>query len=169
VFLAIVGAAFFAGRRYKGTIPYVDEPQPTAVATPSPVGDDPILKFERGRREVDNDPNAWLSSQLKSEMARQGLQQPLDSNDAEFLYLYGRASLLTGNNDEAAKAFDAAIAKANLASPQANATLKKEAVLGLAAVALKSDKDRPTAQSRFDETMRPTPELSPTQSPTLSP
>jgi len=169
LFLAVVGAAFFAGRRYKGTIPYVDEPQSTVVATPSPVPDDPILKFERGRREVDNDPTTWLSSQLKMEMARQGVQQPLDSTDAEFLYLYGRASLLTGNNDEAARAFDAAIAKANLASPQANATLKKEAALGLAAVALKSDKDRPAAQSRFDETMRPTPPSSPVPSATPSP
>ena len=169
LFLAVVGAAFYAGRRYKGTIPYVDESQSAPVTTPSPVADDPILKFERARREVDNDPNAWLASQSKIEMARQGVQQPLDSNDAEFLYLYGRASLLTGNNEEATKAFDAAIAKANLSSPQANATLKKEAALGLAAVALKSDKDRPAAQARFDETLRPTTGSSPAASATLSP
>lgn len=154
LFLAVVGAAFYAGRKYKGPIPYVESAPAVAEATPV-IGDDPILKFERSRREVDNDPNAWLATQLQSEMARQGIKTPLESNDAEFLYLYGRASLLTGNNEEAGKAFDAAIAKANLVSPQANATLKKEATLGLAAVALKSDKDRPAAQARFDETMRP--------------
>ena len=156
LFLAVLGAAFYAGRKYKGPIPYVESAQPVAEASPTPVvGDDPILKFERSRREVDNNPNAWLATQLKSEMARQGIAAPLASTDAEFLYLYGRASLLTGNYEEAGKAFDGAIAKANLVSPQANATLKKEATLGLAAVALKSDKDRPAAQTRFDETMRP--------------
>jgi tetratricopeptide (TPR) repeat protein len=167
--LAVVGAAFYAGRKYKGSIPYVDpSASPSVQVSPTPVaGDDPLLKFERSRREVDNDPNAWLATQMKSELLRQGIQQPLDSTDAEFLYLYGRASLLVDNTDEAVKAFEAAIAKANLASPQANSTLKKEAALGLAAVALKSEKDRPAAQARFDETMRPAP--SPSASPSSSP
>ena len=162
LFLGLVGAAFYAGRKYKGPIPYVD-PGATAVADVSPtpvVGDDPILKFERSRREVDNDPRAWLTTQMQSELSRQQIKLPLESNDAEFLYLYGRASLLTGDTDQAGKAFDGAIAKANLPSPQANATLKKEATLGLAAVALNSDKDRPAAQTRFGETMPP-----PSQSP----
>jgi protein phosphatase len=169
LFVLVVGAlagAFYAGRKYKGPIPYLDQnAAPVAEASPTPVvGDDPLLKFERSRHEVDNDPNAWLATQLKSELARQGIQSPLDSSDAEFLYLYGRASLLVGNLDEAAKAFDAAIAKANLASPQASATLKKEAALGLAAVALKSEKDRPVAQARFDEIMRATSSPSPASS-----
>jgi len=169
LFFGVIAAAFYAGRKYKGQIPYVDQSSTTAVADASPtptVGDDPMLKFERARREVDNDPSAWLNTQLKSELARQSLAQPLDSTDGEFLYLYGRASLLAGNNDEATKAFDAAITRANLASPQANATLKKEATLGLAAVALKSDKDRASAQTRFDEIMRPLP--SPASSPSSS-
>jgi hypothetical protein len=58
------------------------------------------------------------------------------------------------------------IAGTNLPSPQADATLKKEATLGLAAVALKSDKDKPAAQAHFDQYMRPVP--SPSASPTLS-
>ena len=125
--LGALAAAFYGGRKYKGPIPYLDQAAPVAVTSPTPVvGDDPLLKFERSRREVDNDPNAWLATQLKSELTRQGIRQPLDSTDAEFLYLYGRASLLAGNNDEALKAFDAAIAKANLVSPQANATLKRK-------------------------------------------
>jgi protein phosphatase len=174
LFFGVLAAAFYAGRKYKGQIPYVDQSAPaTADASPVPtVGDDPMLKFERARREVDNDPSTWLSTQLKNELARQAIAQPLESNDGEFLYLYGRASLLTGNNDEAARAFDAAITRANLASPQANATLKKEATLGLAAIALKSDKDRAAAQSRFDEIMRPLPSpasTSPSPSPSSSP
>ena len=154
-----LAAAFYAGRRYQGPIPYLDANTAT-VAQPSPtpvVGDDPILKFERSRREVDNDPNAWLGVPLQSELARLGVRNALDASDAEFLYLYGRAKLLIGDNEEAVKAFEAAIARASLDSPQANATLRKEATLGLAAVALKSDKDRPAAQSRYDEVMRQPP------------
>lgn len=169
LFLAVVGAAFYAGRKYKGPIPYVEGVAPVVEVSPTPaVGDDPILKFERSRREVDNDPNAWLATQLKNEQTRQAIQNPLDSNEGEFLYLYGRASLLTGNSDEAARAFEKVIARTNLASPQADATLKKEATLGLAAVALKSEKDKPAATARFDETMRPVPSPS-ASSPTGSP
>ena len=172
LFLALVGAAFYAGRKYKGPIPYVEGVVPVAEASPTPtVGDDPILKFERSRREVDNDPNAWLATQLKSEQARQSIQNPLDSNEGEFLYLYGRASLLTGNSDEAARAFEKVIARTNLVSPQADATLKKEATLGLAAVALKSDNHKPAAVVRFDENMRstPSPSASSPTGPTGSP
>jgi hypothetical protein len=176
LFVVVLGAlagAFYGGRKYKGPIPYLDpSAAPAAESSPAPVvGDDPLLKFERSRREVDNDPNAWLATQLKSELSRQGIPQPLDSTDAEFLYLYGRASLLVGKNDEALKAFEGAIAKANLLSPQANATLKKEATLGLAAVALSSEKDRPAAQARFAETIGATssPSASPAGSPALSP
>lgn len=176
LFLAVVGAAFYGGRKYKGAIPYLDQSDPS-IAEPSPalavspvVGDDTLLRFERSRREVDNDPNAWLATQFKNELSRQGIQNPFESTDAEFLYLYGRASLLVGKNEEAMKAFEATIARANLVSPQANATLKKEATLGLAAVALKSDKDRPAAQVRFDEVMRrPSSAPSPLSSPSLSP
>ncbi len=176
VFVLVLGAlaaAFYAGRKYKGAIPYL-EPSAASVpsATPTPVvGDDPLLKFERSRREVDNDASAWLATQLPTELTRLGVQNPLDAADAEFLYLYGRAKLLTGENEEAAKAFEAAIARASLISPQANETLKKEATLGLAAVALKSDKDKPAAQARFDEVMRPSPQPSPalSSSPAVSP
>lgn len=174
VVLGALAAAFYAGRKYKGAIPYIDQVAIQAEASPTPVtGDDPLLKFERSRREVDNDPNAWLSTQLQSELSRQGITQPLDSTDAEFLYLYGRASLLAGKNEDALKAFEAVIAKANLVSPQANATLKKEATIGLAAVALKSDKDRLGAQTRFDEMIGAgsvaTPSASVASSPSLSP
>jgi protein phosphatase len=174
--VGVLAAAFYAGRRYKGRIPYVD-PTDSTIAEPSPspagstvVGDDPLLKFERSRREVDNDANAWLATQLKTELSRQGIQNPLESTDAEFLYLYGRASLLVGNNDEAARAFEAAISRANLVSPQQNATLKKEATLGLAAIALKSDKEKPAAQARFDELIqKPSPSPSQVASPSVSP
>jgi serine/threonine protein phosphatase PrpC len=176
LFIGVLAGAFYAGRKYKGQIPYLDRSDPS-IAQPSPslasapvVGDDPLLKFERSRREVDNDPNVWLATQLKNELSRQGIQNPLDSTDAEFLYLYGRASLLMGNNEEAARAFEAAIARVNLVSPQQNATLKKEAALGLAAVALKSDQEKPAAQAHFDEVIqKPSPSPPPAGSPVISP
>jgi serine/threonine protein phosphatase PrpC/tetratricopeptide (TPR) repeat protein len=148
LFLGALAGAFYAGKRYKGSIPYLDQTAgPTAQASPAPTAtEDTWLKFEKARREVDLDPNAWL--------ARQGIQNPLDSTDPEFLYLYGRASLLSGRSEEAAKAFEAAIVKSDLNPTPANVTLRKEASLGLAAVALKSDKDRAAAQAHFDEIMR---------------
>ncbi|HSS19293.1 MAG TPA: PP2C family serine/threonine-protein phosphatase [Pyrinomonadaceae bacterium] len=163
VFLGIVAAAFYAGRKYSGPIPYL-APAAIPEASPTPVvGDDPILVFERSRREVDNDPNAWLATHLNGELATEKIAQPLDSKDGKFLYLYGRASMLTGNHDEAVKAFEAAASRTNLVSPQENATIKREAALALAALALNSEKDRPAAQARLDENIKPTP--SPAASP----
>ncbi|HXL81331.1 MAG TPA: PP2C family serine/threonine-protein phosphatase [Pyrinomonadaceae bacterium] len=148
--LGAVAAAFYGGRKYKGPIPYVD-PDNQIAAQPSPLPTsltEAFSDFELNRREVDQNPTAWLTT-VPGEVARQGVQKPLDATEPEFLYLYGRASLLTGNIDEAAKAFEAVIAKTDL-SPE-NATLRKEATLGLAAVALKSDKDKAAAQTHLDE------------------
>ncbi len=152
--LGAVAAAFYGGRKYKGPIPYIDadnqvaaQPSPTATAAIAP----PYSKFETERRDVDRDPATWLASTAKGELSEQGIQNALDSSKPEFLYLYGRASLLTGNTDEAVKAFEATIAKANSDPSPENLTLRKEATLGLAAAALKSDKDKPAAQTHFDE------------------
>jgi protein phosphatase len=181
VVLAAVAGAFYIGRKYKGVIPYLDQSQPSiAVASPTPLpaagiitpAEEALLKFEKARREVDNDPNAWLATQLKSELTRQGIQNPLDSTDGYFLYLYGRASLLTDNSAEAARAFEAAIAKTNLVSAQENETIKKEATLGLAAAALKSEIAKPAALKHLEEATRPpqpTPSGSPSGSPLSSP
>jgi protein phosphatase len=177
VVLAAVAGAFYVGRKYKGAIPYLDRSEPSiAAASPTPVptlasitpGEEALLKFEKSRREVDTDPNAWLATQLKSELTRQGIQNPLDSTDGYFLYLYGRASLLAGNSPEAARAFEAAITKTSLASANENETIKKEAALGLAAAALKSDIARPAALKYFEEATRP-PQPAPSGSPLGSP
>lgn len=131
-----------------------------------------LLKFEKARREVDTDPIAWLTTQLPSELSRQGVAAPLDAQDPAFLYLYGRASLLTGKPEEAAKAFEASISKADLNPSTANATLRKEATFALAATALKLETVRPAALKHFDEVRRsvqPVPAGSPLSSPLESP
>jgi PPM family protein phosphatase len=163
-FVAAVAAAFYAGTRYKGPIPFLrpngeTPPQATAsVALP----EDPLLKFEKARREVDRAPNEWLTGEMQKELALQGIQRPLDSTNPAFLYLFGRASLLSGNAEEAGRAFEAAIAKADQDATGASATIRKEATLGLAALTLTSDKDRANALKRYDEMIsKPSPTSSP--------
>jgi serine/threonine protein phosphatase PrpC len=153
--LAGLAAAFYAGTRYKGQLPFGETPvQPTPQPSPTHVAEDPLLRFERARREIDKEPSEWLKNEVKQELARQGLANPLDSTDPEFLYLYGRASLLSGNNEEASKAFEQAIARADRNPSPSNSTVRKEATLALAAVTLKSNKVKWPALNRFDEMVR---------------
>jgi PPM family protein phosphatase len=149
--LASAAVAFYAGARYGGKLPFVARgaaplPQPSSSLPPL---EDSLARFERSRREVDRDPAQWLMNQMQSELVSQGIQDPLASTNAEFLYLYGRASLLTGHNEEAAKALEQAIVKAGQDS-----TVRREATLALAALNLKSEKDKPQALAHFDEILQ---------------
>src|SRR6266480_2446022 len=99
--LALVGGAFYAGARYEEHVPFLaalgdktPPPAPTPEQTLKPAADS-FVEFERARREVDKDPRAWLGVRLSSELSSQGIKNPLESSNPEFLYLYGRASLLT--------------------------------------------------------------------------
>ena len=167
LFLLVIGAvaaAFYGGRKYKGPIPYID-PDNQIAAQASPTATtavpDTLSDFETERLQVDSNPTTWLAIHAKTEMSRQGIPTPLDSSEPEFLYLYGRASLLTGNFDEAAKAFEAVITKGNGNPSPWNMTLRKDATLGLAAAALKADKERPAAQTHFDEIIQKPSTVSP--------
>ena len=130
VVLLLLAGAFYAGARYKERIPFLasNNPQPVQPVAPvnTPAPEEPFVKFERARRQVDNDPRAWLNNDVGKELVAAGVQNALDSPNAEFLYLYGRANLLTGNTDEAAKAFDAAITKADGSPSPTNATIRKK-------------------------------------------
>jgi protein phosphatase len=158
VVLLLIGGAFYAGARYKERIPFLaTKAQTTTVAAPTstPVPEEPFVKFERARRQVDQDPRAWLANDIKKELLASNVQSPLDSPNADFLYLYGRANLLTGNTDEASKAFDAAISKADANPSPANATIKREAVLGLAAVSVRTQRDRWKVLNHYEELTKP--------------
>jgi protein phosphatase len=152
VAIAAVGGAFYAGRKYTGPIPFLSAGAAPPQSTPAPVVvEDPLLKFERARRQVDSDPTAWLSNTRASEMSAQGIQNPLDSADPRFIYLFGRASLLVGNNEDAARAFEVILTRtAGTINPE-DLTLRKEATLGLAAISLRADKERVLAESHFDQ------------------
>lgn len=156
--LLLIAGAFYAGARYKERIPFLaTKAQPAAAAVPvsTPVPEEPFVKFERARRQVDRDPRAWLASEPSKELLASGVQNPIDSPNAEFLYLYGRANLLTGNTDDASKAFDAAISKSDLNPSPANATIKKEAILGLAAISVRTQRDRWKVLNHYEELTKP--------------
>jgi hypothetical protein len=154
VVLLLIAGAFYAGARFKERIPFLaSKTQPAPVASPvvSAPPEEPFVKFERARRQVDQDPRAWLANDVGKEIVAAGVQTPLNSPNAEFLYLYGRANLLTGNTDEASKAFDAAISKSDLNPSPANATIKKEAILGLSMITVRTQKDRWKVLNHYEE------------------
>lgn len=154
VVLLLIGAAFYAGARFKERIPFLAskvEPAPAATPVNTAPPEEPFVKFERARRQVDQDPRAWLANDVPKEIVAANVQNALDSPNAEFLYLYGRANLLTGNTDEASKAFDAAISKSNLSPSPSNATIKKEAILGLSMISVRTQKDRWKVLNHYEE------------------
>jgi protein phosphatase len=156
--LLLIGAAFYAGARFKERIPFLaTKAQPAAAAVPAstPVPEEPFVQFERARREVDRDPRAWLASEPSKALLASGVQNALDSPKAEFLYLYGRANLLAGNTDDASKAFDAAISKSDLNPSPANATIKKEAIMGLAVISVRTQRDRWKVLNHYEELTKP--------------
>jgi serine/threonine protein phosphatase PrpC len=105
---------------------------PSASPTSSAL-EDPEARFNRLRRAVD------LSPATEAErMAADSNNQPLNSDDPEFLYLYGRALLLTDRQQEAAAAFDRAIQKASENMTPRNGELKIDARLAAIAAQLRS-------------------------------
>ncbi len=156
----LIAGAFYAGARFKERIPFLasrtQPAQTAAVPASTPVPEEPFVQFERTRRQVDKDPRAWLAADnISKELVSSGVQSPLDSPNAEFLYLYGRANLLSGNTDEAGKAFDAAISKADANPSPGNATIKREAVLGLAAISVRTQRDRWKFLNHYEELTKP--------------
>ena len=161
VVLLLIGAAFYAGARFKERIPFLaSKTQPVQTAA-APVNaappEEPFVQFERTRRQVDKDPRAWLATDIGKELLNSGVQGPLDSPNAEFLYLYGRANLLSGNTDEASKAFDAAIVRADANPTPASATIKKEAIIGLGVISARTgtQKDLWKVRNHYEELTKP--------------
>ncbi|HEY6190175.1 MAG TPA: protein phosphatase 2C domain-containing protein [Pyrinomonadaceae bacterium] len=143
--LLLLGVAAGAAAAHYGKIFYekrmANLNQPEAAASPSPtpvVVEDPAIVAERRRREVDRAPSEWLANGIQAELAKQNIQKPLDSTDPDFLYLYGRALLLTGDFDGALGAFEQAIAKLEERAPGERTPQKVDARLARAAAALRS-------------------------------
>ena len=151
--IAAAALAFYVGMMFerKGMMsrlsPTAATPSPTpAAATPRPpeaaFTETPSERFLRLRSAVDLSP-ATEAARMSSDA--QG--QPLESNDPEFLYLYGRALLLSDRQPEAAAAFDRAIQRINENMTAANGELKIDARLAKVAAHLRAHDDAAARQA----------------------
>ncbi|HKQ51305.1 MAG TPA: hypothetical protein VJT74_02980, partial [Pyrinomonadaceae bacterium] len=129
---------------------------PTATPTPTPAAD-PAAEFERKRQQVDHDP-ANMAKTLREEAAAKGAQNPLDSTDPEFLYLYGRALMLMGDNMGAMPAFERAISSLKENASPLHDKLRVDSRIAAMAVALRLRRLQPGAEQKaiaaFDELMQ---------------
>lgn len=150
ILVAGVGVAAFFGGMYKQRRDNQATQAEQAAATPAPTPVNPDEEFERKRHEVDQSP-AKMASQMSSKQNN----KPLESNDPEFLYLYGRALLLSGKYSEAGSALKKA---ADLLKDRpARDRLKLETKLAAAVAAMKSDNplERDNAAKALDEVIDP--------------
>jgi serine/threonine protein phosphatase PrpC len=134
LFLGVAGGAFYAGMRYQqGRLFPSLLPAPMAAPEPSPTSQpsDIAAAFGQKRAAVDSNPKKWLADN-----AKEGAAKATESKDPEFLYLYGRALMLTGNHREAMQAFELALNNLRT-EPKANLPLDAEVRLAEAAAALK--------------------------------
>lgn len=135
--LVASAAAFFGGRMYQRM--FAGEPSATntnATSAPAPATASEVAAsgYEQRRRQVDRAPSAEANR-----MAASLGGQPLSSSDAEFLYLYGRALLLSGKPMEALQAFDKSIERINQETTSANGQLKIDARMAAATASLMTD------------------------------
>ena len=126
LFIAVAVAAFYGGMRYQRDRLAASQ---TPALQPSPAAPDNSA-FEQKRAAVDADPKKWLADNIKPET------KPAESRDSEFLYLYGRALMLSGNHREAMQAFELALNNLRTES-KARLSLDAELKLAEAAAALK--------------------------------
>lgn len=139
LFVGGVAGAFYAGMIYQRQKHFIAN---SSTAQPSPTPPESTLATKRAA--VDADPQKWLTEHLPAASGSpanptEGVAKPMDSKDPEFLYLYGRALMLTGNHKDAILAFELALT--NLRSESKNTLpLATEVRLAEAAAGLKMSK-----------------------------
>ncbi len=134
----VAAGAFYGGLMWQRQQQAAKVESLAAAPTPTPPPPSPAIIFDQKRQEVDSDP-----TRMANEMASAQGNSPLSSSDPQFLYLYGRARLLSGEYEEAVKAFQQAVSAADANATPDNAMLKVESRLGLAAAAVKLDRVAP--------------------------
>ena len=142
LFVGVAAGAFYAGMRYQqGRLFPSFLPAPTAASQPSPTPPalDSAAAFSQKRAAVDANPQKWLADVT--------LPKATESKDPEFLYLYGRALMLTGNHRDAMQAFELAV---NNLRTESSGLLPfgAEVKLAQAAAALKQMKQSPAGRSQ---------------------
>jgi len=152
--IAGIGAAAFYGGMYYQRQQTESATQAAATPAPTPTPVDTIKEFETKRQQVDRDP-ANVVKTMRDEMTAKGAQDPLNSTDPEFLYLYGRGLVLMGDNLNAMTAFEQSIANLKENTSPLHDKLRVDARLAALAVALKLRALRPDAEQKavraFDE------------------
>ena len=153
LFAAIAAGLFYGGMYFqRQRTESLPQTEATPLPTPTPV--DPIREFENKRQQVDKDP-ANMVKTMREEMAAKGAQDPLNSTDPEFLYLYGRALMLMGDNLNAITAFEHSIANLKENTSPLHDKLRVESRLAAMGVALKIRFLQPQAGEKairaFDE------------------
>ena len=144
LFVAVAGGAFYAGRKYQQVQLFPSLlPSPAATPQPSPASQpsDSVAAFEQKRAAVDSNPQKWLADN-----AKEGTKAT-DSKDPEFLYLYVRSLMLTGNHREAMQAFELALNNLRT-EPKANLPLGSEVRLAEAVAALRVKKQSLAGRSQ---------------------
>jgi hypothetical protein len=138
ILLGIVGAAAFYGGMFyqkqrqadaQAAADAAKEPEPPP-ASPKPSA------FEQSRALVDKDPKAWIE-QVANTRANQDGRKPVDVDDPEFLYFYGRALFLIRDYDQSLTAFNNALAKLDQKPSTEVSPLKAEVLFGKLAAARK--------------------------------
>jgi serine/threonine protein phosphatase PrpC len=151
---AAAAAAFYGGMLFqqRGGAEMTSAATPAASPSPTPAAESPEQIFEKRRRAVDALPSAE-ASRMSADLS----SQPQNGEDPEFLYLYGRAMLLTGKSEDAAAAFEKAIQKSAENPTSRNTQLKIDARLAAAAARLRSEdfNGAREAARALDEFMRP--------------
>jgi protein phosphatase len=136
LFVFVAVGAFYGGMQYQQGRLF---PSQSATPQPSPSPADSTTSFEQKRIAVDENPKKWLEQVT--------LPKATDSQDPEFLYLYGRALMLTGNHRDALEAFTLAV-KNLRTEPKASLPFGAEVKLAQAAAGLKLMKQGPAGRSQ---------------------
>jgi serine/threonine protein phosphatase PrpC len=151
--IGLTAAAFYGGMYFQRQRADAAAQQ-SATPTPTPTPVDTLAEFEKKRQQVDREP-ANMVKTMRDEAAAKGVQNPLDSTDPEFLYLYGRALMLMGDNQNALPVFERAIANLKENTSPLQDKLRVESRVAAMAVALRLRRLQPDAEQRaiqaFDE------------------
>ena len=142
LFVGVAAGAFYAGIRYQqGRLfpSFLPAPTGASLPSPTPLALDSAAAFSQKRAAVDANPQKWLADVT--------LPKATESKDPEFLYLYGRALMLTGNHRDAMQAFELAV---NNLRTESSGLLPfgAEVKLAQAAAALKQMKQSPAGRSQ---------------------
>lgn len=138
IILGVVGAAAFYGGMYfqKQRLDAVQPATTSANEPQTPPAQAAQSSFEQGRALVDKDPKSWIDK-VAQPRANQEKKPPLDVDDPEFLYFYGRASFLIRDYNQSLKAFNNALAKLDQKSATEVSPLRAEVLFGKVAAAQK--------------------------------